>query len=108
MVNQVVECVFLGKKILERRVTRQSRLVEEPNVPSRAKCTESAFLVAASDGHGLHRRVITPLQQQGRQLAHHAQGQGIEGARSIQGNQPYTVLNVGQDIAHRGCSSSLR
>ncbi len=76
--DDVVEGVFLGKKVFDLRTARLHRLVQKADVPTGAEVAKYALFVAAANGHGQHRRIIAPGQQLGQQAAHHAQRQGVE------------------------------
>ena len=99
-VDQVVEGVFLGEKVFQGRVTGQSRLVKKTNISAGAEMTEHALFVAAADGHRQHLGVVTPSQQASRQLAHHGQGQGVQGPRPIQGDQAHPRFDFTHHIRH--------
>ncbi len=94
VVDQVVQPVFLGEEILQCRIARARRLMEETDVAAGAERTERSHragigrvAAAAAQRHQLHRRVVAPGQQQAGQVADHVQRQGVERLRPCQRDQ---------------------
>jgi len=73
MVDQVVECVFLGEEILDQRAALLRRgaaqVVEEADIAAGAK----RLVAAAAHDHRLHGVVGAPGQQGVRDGAHHVE-----------------------------------
>src|SRR3989339_1213375 len=100
-VNQVVEGVFLGKKVFWCRVARQQGLVEKADVAASAKSAKRPRLVAATHGNNLDAFIVTPGLQADRQGPNHGQRERVKGLRPVQANEPHLTTNFAKHI-HRG------
>jgi site-specific recombinase XerC len=90
-VDQVVERVLLGEEVLQLRIARAARAMQEADVAARAEGAEGSFLARAADGHGQHLLVLLPGQQDGQQIAHHAQRQRIQRLGPVQGDHAHAA-----------------
>ncbi len=96
--DQVVERVLLGEEVLDQRVALAARLVQKADVSTGAEGTKRAFLVAATDGHGQHPRIVLPCQQDADEVTHHAQRDGIERTRAVQRDEAHLASHFTQHI----------
>jgi hypothetical protein len=98
-VDQVVERVLLGEEVLQLRIARAARAMQEADVAARAEGAEGSFLARAADGHGQHLLVLLPGQQDGQQIAHHAQRQRIQRLGPVQGDHAHAAPHFAEDFA---------
>jgi len=100
-VDQVVECVLFGEKVLQRRVSRKRRLVEITDVATGAEAAERAFLVDAADRHSQHRVVVSPALQCLCDAADHVERQGVEGLGPVERDAADAAHHFGNDVGFR-------
>ena len=72
-VDEVIEGVFLGEEIVQRRIAGQRRLVKKADVTTGAKRTKWPFFAHAAHDHRQHNGVVLPAQQRIRDCTHHVQ-----------------------------------
>jgi hypothetical protein len=104
-VDQVVEGVFLGEEVLQPRVARQHRLVEEADVAAGAEGAEGPLPAHAAHAHALDPRVLAPGEQRRRQLPDHVQRQRIQRLGPVQRDQARAAADFRHDFVHQKTSA---
>src|SRR5258706_3599068 len=101
----MVERVFLGEEVFQRRIAGQYRMMEKTDVATGRKRDAFAFVCRALEQHRNDPGVVAPGQQRRRDVADHAQRQGVQGLRPIQRDHAdvATLLRHHQNLfsAHR-------